>query len=219
MDMYFGKLLGFLMKALLMILSRSSTNVAVSRPVNIGLHLVLRRHMTADLLVMFPHRSADTSLVTEDGREETSSASSGTSLAMCDTSRSRGGHVASGFESEVNLDSSERDGIEESQYVDDREMSSLEDEDICLGTTHQLICCGDMRPQPPARLCIAEEVDVGPLLTSILYHRHVVGMQGPAIGISHTKSSPIVRVYMAWLADCIEKENDLVRTSVLLLNV
>ncbi|TRM65308.1 hypothetical protein BD626DRAFT_488356 [Schizophyllum amplum] len=70
-------------------------------------------------------------------------------------------------------------------------------------TSQQLLCATESKPQTPAHLCVAHADGILHLMTSGLYHRLAVGVEGPLIGLSYTKASPVVVMHIAWLGEDI----------------
>ena len=48
-------------------------------------------------------------------------------------------------------------------------------------------------------LCIADEENIAPLLSSVLYQRHVWRIDEPAVGLVFSKTGTIGRIILGWL--------------------
>ena len=55
-------------------------------------------------------------------------------------------------------------------------------------------------------LCVADEANITPLMSSVLYQRYVWGIDDPVVGISFSKTGTIGRVLLGWLD--LEYRND-----------
>jgi hypothetical protein len=55
-------------------------------------------------------------------------------------------------------------------------------------------------------LCIADEENIAPLLSSVLYQRRVWGIDEPAVGLVFSKTGTIGRIILGWLD--LESTND-----------
>lgn len=55
-------------------------------------------------------------------------------------------------------------------------------------------------------LCIADEENIAPLLSSVLYQRRVWGIDEPAVGLVFSKTGTIGRIVLGWLD--LESTND-----------
>lgn len=79
-----------------------------------------------------------------------------------------------------------------------------------IGTPQQLLYTGNLKPQPPALVCVAHADELPSVLTSALFHRHALGVKGPLVGISYEKTSPTVHIRVACLEEAVQEGNDLV---------